>query len=50
MFGIERLESLLRASAGADRDLLADVESALKAYRGSREPFDDATMMVVRVG
>ena len=49
MFGAERLETLLRASAGAD-DLLARVESEVRAFRGAREPFDDATMMVVRVG
>ena len=34
---------------GAD-DLLARVEAAIRAFRGAREPFDDATMMVVRVG
>ena len=49
MFGAERLEALLRASAGAD-DLLARVETDVKAFRGTAEPFDDATMMVVRVG
>jgi serine phosphatase RsbU (regulator of sigma subunit) len=49
MFGAERLEALLRTSAGAE-DLLARVESAVKSFRGTAEPFDDATMMVVRVG
>ena len=49
MFGAERLETLLETSAGAD-DLLARVEAAVKAFRGTAEPFDDATMMVVRVG
>ena len=49
MFGTERLEALLRASAGAD-DLLVRVEKDVKAFRGTAEPFDDATMMVVRVG
>jgi serine phosphatase RsbU (regulator of sigma subunit) len=49
MFGPERLEALLRTSAGAE-DLLARVESAVKSFRGTAEPFDDATMMVVRVG
>ena len=49
MFGAERLEALLRESAGA-ADLLTEVETAVQHFRGSREPFDDATMMVVRVG
>jgi hypothetical protein len=49
MFGIERLEPILRASAGGD-DLLAQVEAAVRRFRGTREPFDDATMMVVSVG
>jgi sigma-B regulation protein RsbU (phosphoserine phosphatase) len=49
MFGAERLEALLIDAAGAD-DLLAKVESVLTKYRGTREPFDDATMMVVKVG
>ena len=45
----ERLETLLKASAGVD-DLLIRVEREVKAFRGNAEPFDDATMMVVRVG
>ena len=49
MFGAEKLEALLVSAAGAD-DLLARVETVLAEYRGSREPFDDATMMVVKVG
>ena len=49
MFGTERLETLLKASAGVD-DLLIRVERDVKAFRGNAEPFDDATMMVVRVG
>ncbi len=49
MFGPERLEALLRTSAGAE-DLLASVERSVKAFRGMAEPFDDATMMVVKVG
>ena len=46
MFGAEKLEELLVSAAGAD-DLLARVEAVLADYRGKREPFDDATMMVV---
>jgi serine phosphatase RsbU (regulator of sigma subunit) len=51
MFGAERLEAVLRASTapGAD-DALTLVETTVNQFRGSREPFDDATMMVVTVG
>jgi sigma-B regulation protein RsbU (phosphoserine phosphatase) len=49
MFGDERLERLLASAAGSE-DLLARVESEINAFRGKREPFDDATMMVVKVG
>jgi serine phosphatase RsbU (regulator of sigma subunit) len=51
MFGSERLEALLVALAGGDRsDVLERVEAAISTFRGRREPFDDATMMAVRVG
>jgi serine phosphatase RsbU (regulator of sigma subunit) len=51
MFGSERLETLLIASRGAGRDtLLADVEQAVRAFRGEAEPYDDATMMLLRLG
>jgi serine phosphatase RsbU (regulator of sigma subunit) len=51
MFGSERLESLLiLSSAGGPNDVLLRVEAALKEFRGVREPYDDATMMAVRVG
>ena len=51
MFGSEQLEALL-ASAGPGRPdtVLQLVEAALREFRGSREPFDDATMMAVRIG
>jgi serine phosphatase RsbU (regulator of sigma subunit) len=51
MFSAERLEAVLRSAAvpGAG-DALALVETAVNQFRGSREPFDDATMMVVKVG
>jgi serine phosphatase RsbU (regulator of sigma subunit) len=51
MFGADRLETLLvsAATSGTD-DVLAGVENAVNAFRGAREPFDDATMMSVRVG
>jgi len=51
LFGAERLERLLTDldPAGSD-DVMVRVESALAAFRGARELFDDATMMVVKVG
>ena len=47
----ERLETLLvsAATAGTD-DVLSRVEGAVNTFRGSRELFDDATMMSVKVG
>jgi sigma-B regulation protein RsbU (phosphoserine phosphatase) len=51
MFGAERLEAVLRsAPATSADDALAVVERDVSAFRGAREPFDDATMMVVKVG
>lgn len=50
LFGADRLEALLVRThdKGLD-DLLAGVESAVKAFRGQSEPFDDATMMALRL-
>ena len=51
MFGSERLEALLAASGpGRPDGVLQCVETALRDFRGSREPFDDATMMAVSIG
>ena len=51
MFGSERLEALLAASGPGQPDgVLQGVEAALRDFRGSREPFDDATMMAVSIG
>jgi serine phosphatase RsbU (regulator of sigma subunit) len=51
MFGSDTLEDLLVATGPAEPDaVLQRVEAALRDFRGSREPFDDATMMAVRVG
>jgi hypothetical protein len=30
--------------------VLQQVEQSVTAFRGTREPFDDATMMAVRIG
>jgi sigma-B regulation protein RsbU (phosphoserine phosphatase) len=51
MFGVERLESLLlQAAADESNDVLATAEAEIFRFRAGREPFDDATMMVVNVG
>jgi sigma-B regulation protein RsbU (phosphoserine phosphatase) len=51
MFGADRLEAVLRsATASGAEDPLALVEADVTRFRGDREPFDDATMMVVKVG
>jgi serine phosphatase RsbU (regulator of sigma subunit) len=51
MFGAERLEALVAASAGASAEaVLATVEAAIATFRGGRDLFDDATMMAARVG
>lgn len=54
MFGNGRLESLLVSIATQgpvtpDR-VLHQVEQSVTAFRGTREPFDDATMMAVSIG
>ena len=51
MLGSERLEALLSSvdSDSAD-DVLKRVESGVSAFRGKQEAFDDATMMVVKIG
>lgn len=50
MFGAEQLEALLTSRPTEADDLLAHVEQAVKAFRGSRDASDDATTMTVRVG
>lgn len=54
MLGPERLEQLLLTTittspAGPDA-VLQTVEAEVRKFRGAREPFDDATSMVVRIG
>jgi serine phosphatase RsbU (regulator of sigma subunit) len=49
--GTERLESALESSPATDVDtILAHVEDAVRAFRGTAELFDDATMMALRFG
>ena len=57
MFGNSRLETLLMSIAVATKmgpvtpeRVLHQVEESVTAFRGTREPFDDATMMAVRIG
>ena len=54
MFGNSRLETLLVSIAAmgpvTPERVLQQVETAVTAFRGTREPFDDATMMAVRIG
>jgi sigma-B regulation protein RsbU (phosphoserine phosphatase) len=51
MFGAERLESLLRAHRDQGVDgLLERVEESVRRFRGAAEPFDDVTIMALRLG
>ena len=49
-FGAERLESLLAGPTSTTAEVLGRVEATVTTFRGAREPFDDATMMAVKVG
>jgi sigma-B regulation protein RsbU (phosphoserine phosphatase) len=50
MFGSERLEALLSSGATSVTELLTRVDRTLRAFRGTREAFDDATVMAVSIG
>lgn len=51
MFGPEQLEALLMsASKTGPDDILQRVEAAVTKFRGAQEPFDDETMMAVKIG
>lgn len=50
MFGPERLEALLAAEHTHSVDtVLQRVEDAVTTFRGKAEPFDDATLMALRI-
>ena len=50
MFGSERLQALLATEHAEGIDtVLERVEAAVRAFRGSAEVFDDATMMALRI-
>lgn len=51
MFGAERLEALLLDAHNDGVDaVLERAEREVRTFRGAAEPFDDATMMAMRVG
>jgi serine phosphatase RsbU (regulator of sigma subunit) len=51
MFGSERLELLLRKYSGEGVDVLLErTEQGVRAFRGAAEPFDDLTLMALRLG
>jgi serine phosphatase RsbU (regulator of sigma subunit) len=50
MFGLERLQAILaEVQTDAVDTVLERVETAVRAFRGSTEPFDDATLMALRL-
>jgi serine phosphatase RsbU (regulator of sigma subunit) len=50
MFGTERLQSMLESERTETIDtLLHHVEQRVATFRGSAEPFDDATLMALRI-
>ena len=50
MFGVERLKGLIERNSGLGaRDLFAKIESGIKEFIGQAPPFDDLTLMVIRV-
>jgi serine phosphatase RsbU (regulator of sigma subunit) len=50
MFGSERLQALLAIEHGQRIDtVLERVDTAIRSFRGHAEPFDDATMMALRI-
>ncbi|MDH4067029.1 MAG: SpoIIE family protein phosphatase, partial [Acidobacteriota bacterium] len=51
MFGADRLEALLRAYSAQGVDaLLERAEEDVRRFRGAAEPFDDVTIMALRLG
>ena len=50
MFGLERLHAILAQEQAHNVDtILERVEEAVRQFRGETEPFDDATMMALRL-
>jgi serine phosphatase RsbU (regulator of sigma subunit) len=49
MFGETRLETVLRAAAGApSAEVVKSVAEAVRSFVGSALPFDDITMLAIR--
>ena len=50
MFGVDRLKKIIEENAtlGA-HDLFQRIESGIKDFIGQAPPFDDLTLMVIRV-
>ncbi len=50
MFGVERLKRLVEANSSLSaHDLFVKIEAGIKAFIGEAPPFDDLTLMVIRV-
>jgi serine phosphatase RsbU (regulator of sigma subunit) len=50
MFGAERLQTILERERTESIDIILHrVEESVKSFQGSAEPFDDATMMALRI-
>ncbi|MDD5225906.1 MAG: SpoIIE family protein phosphatase [Candidatus Omnitrophica bacterium] len=50
MFGVERLKRLVAENSSLSaHDLFAKIEAGIKAFIGEAPPFDDLTLMVIRV-
>jgi sigma-B regulation protein RsbU (phosphoserine phosphatase) len=50
MFGKERLMEIIRSNSSATaKEVLASIIDALKRFRGSKQPEDDVTMVMIKV-
>ncbi len=50
MFGAERLQAILERQRAESIDIILHrIEESVTGFRGSAEPFDDATMMALRI-
>ena len=50
MFGTDRLQEILSArQVESINDVLHEVEAQVIEFRGEAEPFDDATLMALRI-
>ncbi len=50
MFGKKRLREIIRSNSSVTaKEVLASITDALKRFRGSQQPEDDVTMVVIKV-